>query len=85
MGITGIAGFNGFVYLGLHHTSAAKALLLQAAVPAGVLLADQLIFRVSAPVGRVAGVAFSTIGVILIVMKADVAVLAGFTSALAIC
>jgi drug/metabolite transporter (DMT)-like permease len=75
LGVIGVGGFNGFLYLGLHYTNAANALLLQAAIPAGVLLADRLLFAQSAPAGRIAGVIVSTIGVTIIVTKADIAVL----------
>lgn len=76
LGVLGVGGFNGFLYLGLHHTSATNALLLQAAIPAGVLLVDRALFAQSASAGRILGVLLSTIGVLLVVVRGDVAVLA---------
>lgn len=77
LGVLGVGGFNGLLYLGLHHTNATNALLLQAAIPAGVLLADRAIFGQSAPVTRMLGIALSTIGVIVVILRGDIAVLAG--------
>ncbi|KKC23814.1 DMT family transporter [Sphingomonas sp. SRS2] len=76
LGILGVGCFNGFLYIGLHYTNATNALLLQAAVPAGVLLADRLLFRQLAPAWRVAGVTVSTIGVVIVIIKADISALA---------
>jgi drug/metabolite transporter (DMT)-like permease len=76
LGILGVACFNGFLYSALHHTSATNALLLQAAIPAGVLLADRLLFGLSATMGRIAAVLLSTAGVLLVVIRGDIAVLA---------
>ena len=75
LGVLGVGCFNGFLYLGLHYTGATNALLLRAAIPAGVLLADRLLFGQSAPAARLGGVLLSTIGVIVVVVRGDVAVL----------
>ena len=40
LGLVGVATFNGLLYTGLHDTTAANALLLQALIPALVLLTD---------------------------------------------
>jgi len=76
LGVLGVACFNGFLYLALHYTSATNALLFQAAIPAVVLLANRLIFAQSAPLGRIGGVILSTIGVVVVIIKADIAALA---------
>lgn len=76
LGVIGVAGFNAFLYTGLHYTTATNSLLLQAAIPALVLLVDRLVFRVSPSGWQLAGVMLSTIGVALIVFKADVAAIA---------
>lgn len=71
LGITGVATFNAFLYSGLHHTTAANALLLQALIPALVLLFDFLFFRTRATAAQVLGVLVSTVGVAAIVFQGD--------------
>lgn len=73
LGVIGVAGFNGFLYKGLHYTTATNGLLMQAAIPALVLLIDRMIFRVRPSGWQLSGVMLSTLGVALIVFKADVA------------
>lgn len=89
LGLVGVAGFNGFLYWGLHYTTATNGLLLQAAIPALVLVCDALFFRRRAGVWQVAGVLLSTIGVAIVVIRADLAVLAalhlGFGDVLILC
>lgn len=71
LGLTGVAAFNGFLYSGLHYTTATNGLLIQALIPALVLLAGALLFRDKAPLGQVAGVMLSTLGVMAIVFRGD--------------
>lgn len=71
LGLTGVAAFNGFLYSGLHFTTATNGLLIQALIPALVLLAGALLFRDRAPPGQVAGVILSTLGVMTIVFRGD--------------
>ena len=77
LGLFGIACFNGFLYLGLHHTTASNAILMQAATPPMILVANLVLFRQKAAVLQVLGVALSTIGVVLVVVRADLGVLLG--------
>lgn len=77
LGFLGIVCFNAFIYSGLHHTSAANALLLQAAIPALVLVLDRAIFKTRAVPIQVAGVLASTLGVVLIVFRGDLSALSG--------
>lgn len=72
LGLTGVATFNAFLYSGLHHTTAANALLLQALIPALVLFFDFLFFRTRATAAQVLGVLVSTAGVTVIVFQGDV-------------
>ncbi|PNU02445.1 DMT family transporter [Novosphingobium guangzhouense] len=76
LGFLGIVCFNSFVYSGLHYTSAANALLLQASIPALVLVLDRAIFGTRAGTLHKAGVALSTVGVVAIVFRGDIAALA---------
>jgi len=75
LGFLGIVCFNAFIYSGLRHTSAANALLLQASIPALVLVLDRVMFGGRAGALHIAGVAASTLGVAGIVFKGDVSAL----------
>ena len=78
LGVLGVAGFNALLYSGLHFTSATNGLLLQAAIPAGVLLTDRMLFGQRAPMEQIIAVLLSTIGVAVVVLRADISLLAGF-------
>lgn len=69
LGVAGVGGFNGFVYSGLRYTTASNGLLLQAAVPALVLVFDFLFFRQRSSLLQIAGVLLSMAGVVLIVLR----------------
>ncbi|WP_232493045.1 DMT family transporter [Novosphingobium kaempferiae] len=75
LGFLGIVCFNSFIYSGLHHTSAANALLLQASIPALVLVLDRVIFGGRAGAMHTLGVVASTIGVVAIVFRGDMSAL----------
>lgn len=76
LGLLGVAAFNAFLYSGLRHTTASNGMLLQAAIPALVLVVDLAIFRVRPARAGVAGVALSTLGVFVIVFRGDASALA---------
>lgn len=67
LGVTGVGAFNAFFYYGLHYTTAANASLLQAAIPALVLLFNRVLFGVRCSRGQLLGVVMSTLGVLVIV------------------
>lgn len=71
LGLVGVAAFNGFLYSGLRYTTASNGLLLQALIPALVLLTGFLVFGDRASRGQVAGVLLSTAGVTVIVFRGD--------------
>ena len=73
LGLLGVGAFNALLYSGLRYTTATNALLLQAAVPALVVLFDRLFFAVRSPRLQTGGVAFSTLGVLAIVFEGDAA------------
>ncbi|EQB17524.1 DMT family transporter [Novosphingobium lindaniclasticum] len=75
LGFLGIVCFNGFLYKGLHYTTAANALLLQAAIPAAVMALDFAVFGGRPGRLHILGVAVSTLGVIAIVFRGDPAAL----------
>ncbi|OYW45755.1 MAG: permease [Sphingomonadales bacterium 32-68-7] len=71
LGLLGIAAFNALLYSGLHYTTATNALLLQAAIPPAVMLADRLFFGARAGRGQQLGVLASVLGVVVIVFEGD--------------
>jgi drug/metabolite transporter (DMT)-like permease len=73
LGLVGVAAFNGFLYSGLQYTTATNGVLLQATIPALVLLTGSIVFGDRPPAGQLVGVALSTIGVVVIVFRGDLA------------
>ncbi|MGE0774021.1 MAG: DMT family transporter [Sphingomonadaceae bacterium] len=69
LGLIGVGGFNAFLYTGLHHTTATNASLLQAAMPALIILFDGLIFGERPTMRQISGVALSTLGVLTIICQ----------------
>tara|TARA_Y100000815_G_scaffold35576_1_gene29503 strand:+ start:437 stop:1393 length:957 start_codon:yes stop_codon:yes gene_type:complete len=76
LGVTGVAAFNAFIYSGLRFTTASNGLLLQAAIPAFVLLFNRLFFGNRAHVLQIVGVSLSMLGVAVIVLRGDLSALA---------
>ncbi len=79
LGLLGVAAFNAFLYSGLRYTTASNGMLLQAAIPALVLIVDLVIFRARAGLGAVLGVALSTLGVVVIVFQGHLTALSQVT------
>lgn len=75
LGLMGVASFNALIYTGLHHTTASNSMLLQAAIPPLVLLADRAIFGVRSRAIQVAGVVAAMAGVVVIVCQGSLAAL----------
>jgi drug/metabolite transporter (DMT)-like permease len=75
LGILGVACFNAFLYSGLRLTAATNALLMQAAIPALVLLFNLAVFRARPGWAAVVGVTLSMAGVVLIVLRGDLSAL----------
>jgi drug/metabolite transporter (DMT)-like permease len=71
LGLVGVAAFNGFLYSGLNYTTATNGVLLQATIPALVLLIGLILFGDRPSSGHVLGVALSTMGVLVIVFHGD--------------
>jgi drug/metabolite transporter (DMT)-like permease len=76
LGIVGVGSFNALMYSGLQYTTAANSLLIQAGIPALVLLFDFLFFRVMPRWAQVAGCLLASSGVAIIVFRGDPAALA---------
>lgn len=73
LGLLGVGAFNALLYSGLRYTTATNALLLQAAIPALVVLFDRLFFGTRSPRLQTVGVIASTLGVLAIVFEGDLA------------
>ena len=78
LALTGVVAFNALLYTALHHTTATNGLLIQAAIPAFVLVFDRLLFKTRPAAGAIAGVAISMIGVATIVFRGDVHAIGNF-------
>ncbi|MFA6113207.1 MAG: DMT family transporter [Sphingomonas sp.] len=72
LGLLGVAAFNAFLYSGLHHTTATNAMLIQAAIPALVVLFGRLFFGERVRALQILGVIASTIGVAWVVSAGDI-------------
>ncbi|MGD9665197.1 MAG: DMT family transporter [Novosphingobium sp.] len=77
LGLTGMCIFNSLLYTGLHYTTASNALLMQAMIPALVLMLGALFFGDRTPVLRIVGVGLSTVGVGFIVFKGSLEAVLG--------
>ena len=71
LGLLGVGAFNALLYSGLRYTTATNALLLQAGIPALVVLWDRLFFGERSAAVHNVGVAFSILGVLAIVFEGD--------------
>lgn len=71
LGVLGIGSFNALLYSGLQYTTATNALLMQAAIPAAMVLLDRLLFGVRHGGWQIAGVTASMLGVVVIVFEGD--------------
>jgi drug/metabolite transporter (DMT)-like permease len=71
LGLLGVGAFNAFLYSGVRYTTATNALLLQAAIPALVVILDRLFFGVRSPLLQNLGVACSIAGVAVVVFQGD--------------
>jgi len=71
LGLLGVGAFNALLYSGLRYTTATNGLLLQAAIPACVVMFDRLFFGVKSPLLQNLGVACSILGVAAIVFQGD--------------
>jgi len=76
--ITGSAGYNVIAYLALHYTQAINSLLLQSVTPLFVALWSFALFRDRLTLVQAAGIVTSLTGVVVIVCRGDIGVLAHF-------
>ncbi len=78
LGASGIAWFQGLVYLGLRSTTAVNAVLLNSAAPLFIILCAWLIEGDRASRRQILGMALSFGGIIVIMAKGDLAALKDF-------
>lgn len=73
LGLLGVAGFNALLYSALHYTTATNALLVQSIQPSLILAFGFFLFKDRAGAVRIAAVAASILGVIVVVAQGDIA------------
>jgi len=71
----GITCFNTMAYIGLQHTEAINAVLLQSTVPLIIGLFTFVLFRDRLTFGQAAGITVSLIGVLVIISRGDITAL----------
>ncbi len=69
LGGLGIAGFNTLLYIGLRHTTATNALIINSSIPILILLLSSLILKQHISKKRVSGILLSTLGVLYLILK----------------
>ena len=75
MGALGFTGFNALFYAAAHHTSAVNLTIFQGAIPVLVLLGTVLFFRSRIRALQVVGMVVTMLGVAVVALKGDPAVL----------
>lgn len=76
LGMLGVAAFNALLYSGLHHTTAINGLLIQSAMPPIILLLGYVLYGEVPRWPQVVAVILSMIGVMIIVARGRMAMLA---------
>lgn len=76
LSLTGITVFNTVMYVGLQHTNAINALLLQSFIPVCIVALSFIFFREKIKWSQLVGITTSLVGVVLIIGKADISILA---------
>jgi len=72
---TGVATFNTLVYMGLQHTVAINAFLMQTMMPVCIVILSFVLFRERINRGQAGGVIFCLIGAITIIVQGDLQVM----------
>jgi len=76
LGALGVAAFNALLYSGLAYTTATNSVLIQAGIPALVLVLGLVLYRERPALAQVIGVTIAAFGAAVIVLRGDVSVLA---------
>ncbi|MGO4573213.1 DMT family transporter [Microvirga sp. 2TAF3] len=75
MGSFGFTAFNALFYAAAHHTSAVNLTIFQGAIPVLVLIGIALFFRTRIRPLQVLGMIVTVVGVVIVSVKADLAIL----------
>ncbi|HRO02243.1 MAG TPA: DMT family transporter, partial [Terricaulis sp.] len=75
LGVLGVAAFNALLYSGLAYTTATNSVLIQAGIPALVLLLGLILYRERPAPAQVIGVTIAAVGAAVIVARGDLSVL----------
>lgn len=75
LALTGVAGFQTLVYLGLKTTTAINAVLLNSSGPLFMMISSWVIERATATRRQIAGMLLSLIGVLIIVSQGELGIL----------
>ncbi len=76
LSVLGISVFNTLVYIGLGHTTAINALLVQSTMPVAILLVSFILYRERVGPLQGLGVAISFAGILIIIAHGDLSILA---------
>ena len=68
----GIASFNTLLYVGLQHTTATNALLINSSIPILIVFLSSLILKSTISHKQMLGIVLSTLGVVFLVLKGNV-------------
>ena len=79
LSLFGVAAFNTTVYLGVQHTTATNATLLQSSIPILVLILSVIFFGEKISIKQLLGVCFSFVGVLVIIAKGQLDMLLAFS------
>ncbi|MCJ8336920.1 MAG: DMT family transporter [Pseudomonadales bacterium] len=79
LSLFGVAAFNTTVYLGVQHTTATNATLLQSSIPILVLILSVIFFSEKISIKQLLGVCFSFVGVLVIIAKGQLDMLLAFS------
>ncbi len=71
LGLTGIAIYNGFFFMGLRRIEAGRAALIVATVPVVVTILSTLIYREKLTVNKTIGIILSFVGAIIVITRGD--------------
>ena len=70
--LTGVVGFNSFVYMGLQDTTASNALILNSLIPILIMLIGFMFYRQRLQLNQVLGVVVSFVGVSVILTQGNI-------------
>ena len=76
---TGVAAFNTLAYMGLRHTVAINAFLMQTMMPVFIVILSFGLFRVPVNKGQIGGVMLCLMGAVTIIVQGDVRVMASLS------